>query len=415
MEVELPDEWTLTELRDIGTFHKGRGGAKRDDKPEGVPVVRYGELYTHHHNVIRNFHSFVPKERAEDYTPLRRGDLLFAGAGETAEEIGKSAVFLGPEPAHGSGDMIIFRPDGRVDPLFLGYASNGRIANAFKRSVGQGSSILHIYARDLEALKLPLPPVPEQQKIAAILTSVDDAIAATRKAIEQTKRVKKGLLQVLLTHGIGHTRFKQTEIGEVPDNWQLMALSDVCVKIGVGIASSATHAYAPNGVPLIRNQNIADGRLLLDDLLHVEKTYADQHQSKMLRAGDVVTMRTGEPGRSAVIPQSLDGSQSFTTLIFRPGPKLTGPYLSEFLNSPKGRAQIRAFQAGGAQPNLNVRVARQIKLPLPPREEQETIIERLATVDSAVDCARGGRAQLETLKGGLMQDLLTGRVRVNVD
>jgi type I restriction enzyme, S subunit len=72
-----------------------------------------------------------------------------------------------------------------------------------------------------------VPPLPEQQKIAAILSSVDDAIAATRKAIEQTKRVKQGLLQTLLTRGIGHTRFKKTEIGEIPEEWAVVAFKEL--------------------------------------------------------------------------------------------------------------------------------------------------------------------------------------------
>ena len=199
MPSEAPSGWTVEPLTNLGRFLKGRGGSKKDEEPRGVPVVRYGELYTRHNDVIRGFHSFVSPVRASAYTPLHVGDVLFAGSGETQAEIGKSAVFLGPEPAHASGDVLILRPGHRVDPLFLGYATNGPDAVMQKSRTGQGSSVIHIYTHNLEKLTLPVPPLPEQKKIAAILSSVDEAIQATQGVIDQTRRVKDGLLQDLLT------------------------------------------------------------------------------------------------------------------------------------------------------------------------------------------------------------------------
>jgi hypothetical protein len=122
---------------------------------------------------------------------------------------------------------LILRPSDEVDPLFLGYASNGPEVAAQKSQLGQGSSVMHLYAHNLEQVVLLLPPLPEQKKIAAILSSVDDAIAATRKVIEQTEQVKKGLLQTLMTRGIGHTRFKKTEIGEIPEGWEVVPLEEL--------------------------------------------------------------------------------------------------------------------------------------------------------------------------------------------
>ncbi|MDZ7778956.1 MAG: restriction endonuclease subunit S [Gemmatimonadota bacterium] len=104
-------------------------------------------------------------------------------------------------------------------PCDLGSHRTGRASHG-----GQSISRLE----DLMGERLLLPPLPEQRKIAAILSSVDDAIAATRKVIEQTERVKQGLLQTLMTRGIGHTRFKQTEIGEIPEEWEVVTLEDVC-------------------------------------------------------------------------------------------------------------------------------------------------------------------------------------------
>lgn len=412
MEFEIPDDWSKEALGDLGRFHKGRGGPKRDDQPEGVPVIRYGELYTRHHDVVRRFHSFVSQERAEDYTPLKAGDLLFAGAGETAEEIGKSAVFLGPEPAHGSGDMIIFRPGEQVDPLFLGYASNGRAANAHKVSVGQGSSILHIYGRDLKEFELPLPPLPEQKKIAAILSRVDDAIAATRGVVEQTKRVKKGLLRTLMTRGIGHTRFRKTEIGEIPEEWEVRPLSDVAsVDRGKFTARPRNDPkYYGGDVPFVQTGDVTDSDVVLSS--HTQTlNEAGLAVSRLFPPSTIlitIAANIGEVAQASypvAFPDSVVGIQA--------GKRVDGRWLLYFLETR--REHLNQVATQNAQKNINLKILRPLPTPLPDLTEQRRIASRLDAVSESIWESEKAQWAHEKLKRGLMQDLLTGRVRVQPD
>ncbi|MGO7611557.1 restriction endonuclease subunit S [Rhizobium ruizarguesonis] len=255
-----------------------------------------------------------------------------------------------------------------------------------------------------------VPPLHEQHGIAEILSSVDDAIAAAGAVVEQTRKVKQGVLERLLTKGIGHTRFKQTDIGEIPEGWEVVDLIDVSEAVTVGIASSATHAYRSSGIPMLRNQNIKAGVLDLSDLLFVSHEYDVENASKRVKAGDVVSMRTGYPGRSAVVPPDLDGCQTFTTLVTKPKRSLlNSDFLCAWINSDGGMKQVRRLQAGGAQQNLNAGVLKKLLVPLPPMPEQKQIA---LSAQALLFDEEQEISALNELKSALMSDLLTGRKRV---
>lgn len=152
----------------------------------------------------------------------------------------------------------------------------------------------------------------------------------------------------------------------------------------VGIASAATHAYADSGVPMFRNQNIKPGRIDDRDVLYISSDFERLHRNKRLRAGDVVVVRTGYPGVSAVIPKKFDGAQCFTSLIVRPDiEKLDANFLCHFMNSSMGRRLSSAAEAGGAQKNLNAGALETMILPVPPLADQHRIAQILSTWDEA--------------------------------
>ncbi|MCP3963944.1 MAG: hypothetical protein GY719_39420 [bacterium] len=422
MPSEVPNGWSWERLSYLGNFHKGRGGSKKDERETGFPVVRYGELYTQHHDVIRSFHSYISPERAEDYTPLRQGDVLFAGSGETLDEIGKSATFLGPEPAHASGDIIIFRPGVRVDPLFLGYASNGVNAVEQKKRMGQGSSVMHIYTHNLEKLEVPVPPLPEQKKIAAILSSVDEAIQAKRAVIEQTRRVKEGLLQDLLTKGIGHTRFKQTEIGEIPEGWKLSGLGSYLPKGSVqnGLYKPASD-YGDGGLPIIRIDSFQHGgRVDLSRLrrVNVDSVEADRF---LVKDDDILLNRVNSLSHLAksAIVEGIAQATVFESNMMRVRLEtdlgLRPAFLIAVLSLPYAwnHFQLNAKKAV-AQASVNQGDLRALPVPVPPPDEQSAIAARLLAVDEKVRAGERSIEQLQQVKAGLLQDLLTGKVRVTV-
>ncbi|MBY3333930.1 hypothetical protein HFN98_25390 [Rhizobium laguerreae] len=180
--------------------------------------------------------------------------------------------------------------------------------------------------------------------------------------------------------------------------------------VTVGIASSATHAYRSSGIPMLRNQNIKAGVLDLSDLLFVSPEYDAENASKRVKAGDVVSMRTGYPGRSAVVPPELDGCQTFTTLVTKPKRSLlNSDFLCAWINSDGGMKQVRRLQAGGAQQNLNAGVLKKLLVPVPPLPEQKQIA---LSAQALLFDEEQEISALNELKFALMSDLLTGRKRV---
>jgi len=207
--------------------------------------------------------------------------------------------------------------------------------------------------------------------------------------------------------------YKQTEVGIIPEDWELKPLAAIADKIMVGIASAATHAYRTIGVPMFRNQNIKAGMLDDSDLLFVEPEYEVVFKNKRLRGGDLLTMRTGYPGVTAIVPPRYDSAQSFTTLITRPRQQdAESAYLCHFINSECGQRFFTQSQIGGAQKNVNVGTLRTMPIPLPKPPEQRAIAEALSDVDGLLGGLDRLIAKKRDLKQAAMQQLLTGQTRL---
>lgn len=195
-------EWVVKQLGEIGQFLKGRG-VKKDEAQSGtLPCIRYGEIYTHHNDYIKSFNSWISPKVAATATRLKQGDLLFAGSGETKEEIGKCVAFIDDCEAYAGGDTVILRAAG-INPMFMGYYCNTAPIAAQKASKGQGDAVVHISAAALSSIVLALPSLSEQTAIAAILSDMDAELAALEDRREKTRAVKQAMMQELLT---GKTR-----------------------------------------------------------------------------------------------------------------------------------------------------------------------------------------------------------------
>lgn len=191
-------EWQVKRLGDLGSFFKGRGISRNQAQSGEIPCVRYGEIYTVHHDVIRSFASRISREVAETATLLRYGDLLFAGSGETKEEIGKCVAMGTNTEAYAGGDIVILRP--KVgDPFFLGYLMNTSSVVRQKANFGQGDAVVHISARALANIEVALPDPTEQTAIAEILSDMDADLAALDSRLAKARSVKQGMMQQLLT------------------------------------------------------------------------------------------------------------------------------------------------------------------------------------------------------------------------
>ena len=224
---DVPVHWDVAPLRSIGRFSKGSGGTKVDDVAEGVPCIRYGDLYTQKDIFLLASRSFITPERAVDYTPLLYGDVLFAGSGETLDEIGKSAVCLIEGSVHCGGDVLILRPTREVNPRFLGYASNIPQAMRQKACMGRGVTIMHIYTGSLKYLRLAIPPLIEQAAIVRYLDYMDRRIRrfihAKQEMIRLLGEQKQAVVHSLVMRGIDmnvRLRLSGTPwLGDIPEHW----------------------------------------------------------------------------------------------------------------------------------------------------------------------------------------------------
>ncbi len=195
-------KWKVKRLGKLGGFLKGSGVTRDESASGSLACVRYGELYTRHNDCIKSFYSWISREVAATATRLEQGDILFAGSGETKDEIGKCAAFVDDIEAYAGGDIVILRSK-KADPLFLGYYLNTGPINRQKASKGQGDAVVHISAAALADIQCALPCIPEQTAIATILSDMDAEIAALEARLSKARQIKQGMMQELLT---GRTR-----------------------------------------------------------------------------------------------------------------------------------------------------------------------------------------------------------------
>jgi len=412
----IPATWTVKSLSDVTTECKNRNNSKIDDK------LLCGVLKNHGLVPMRERVKGISTDRCKvvvpnafAYNPMR------LNIGSIARNENQHAVMVSP-------DYVVFA----VDPLQLlpNYLDQVRRSGLWERYVGasgDGSVRIRIYYEHLARLEFPIPPIPEQQKITAILTNLDDKLNIIGRQIKATHILKRGMMQTLFSRGVGtldvttghwmpHTEFKDSELGEIPAGWEVKALELIADSITVGIATSTTEHYVEQGVPLIRNQNIKEDFLDMSDLLQVSEEFDSKNKSKRVKEGDILTVRTGYPGVSCVVPDGHGYLQTFTTLITRPNKKLISPhFVSRYFNSPKGKELMLHQAAGGAQKNINAGNLKKLLVPVPSLVEQQKIAKILAAVDAKIRSLESKNRYYQTLKRGLIQKLLTGEWRVSLN
>ena len=279
-----------------------------------------------------------------------------------------------------------------------------------------GTGIPHVQRDVVEGIPIPMIPISEQRKIAAILTSVDDAIHATQSIIDQIEVVKHGLMQRLLMTGIGHTSFKETEIGEIPTRWDLVELSQITTKVTDGTHQSPK--FINEGVPFMLVSNISSGRINWDTDKYIsEETYNVLTKYVKPEKGDILYSAVGATYGVAVVID-CDKRFSFQRHIAHIKPirkRIDSQFLMCVLNSPIGKNQADRAAVGNAQQTVTLGSLSKFVIPLPSLAEQRDISNILASMDKSIEKNVRYRNGLSVLKKGLMQVLLMGKVRVNVD
>lgn len=375
-------------------FSKGKGISNSEKKETGIPCITYGEIYTKHNFIIKEFQSFIDTETAKISQRIKKNVILFAGSGETLNEIGKCVAYTKNLEAYAGGDIVIFSPNG-VDCIYLVYSLNSDLITKHRRKLGQGHSVVHIYSSGLKTLHVPFPPLPEQKKITVILSTWNEAIEQTRKLIDAKKRRKKALMQQLLT---GKKR-----LPELKESWREFRLRDLFIE---------RREVNCDYLPLLAITGTR-GVIPATEIERKDSSSADKSRYKRIAPGDIGynTMRMWQ-GVSAV--SSLEGIVSPAYTICIPNKTVDVSFMGYFFKFSPIVNLFRRFSQGLVNDTLNLKFNNfaQIKVKIPCPDEQQAISKVLRIADDEIKKLENKLDALEKQKRGLMQKLLTGEVRV---
>jgi type I restriction enzyme S subunit len=311
-----------------------------------------------------------------------------------------------PDRATINSTMMLLRVNNDVlAPEFLFYFLQGLHFRRFLKQKISGTSIPHLFQRDMKELDVLLPSVLEQRGVVGVLGVVDLAVAKTGEVIAKTERLKKGLMQELLTKGIGHKE------------WNVVQLEDLISDVKNGFASGKRDE---KGIVQVRMNNITtDGRLVLDSYLKVPTP--ENIDVWLLRPNDFLFNNTNSidlVGKSAIFKGAsfpCTFSNHFTRIRFKENLVLPEWILYHFITHwQKGYFKSVAIRHVG-QAAVHTEYLLRLKISLPPLDEQKKIVEILSTTNRKLELERNEKTKLEKIKRVLMDLLLTGKVRVKGD
>jgi len=368
-------------------------------------------------------------EVKKSFTRFKEGDVLFAKITPCMENgKGAWATNLVNDYGFGSTEFHVLRATKNADPGFIYHLSQmpalrSKAEAFFYGSAGQQ----RVNAEFFHRYPVVLLPLKEQRRIAEILTTVDRWIEKTEALIAKYQAIKQGMMADLFTRGIDENgqlrlspeddpdRYNTFTFGCLPNEWFVSKAAEVCQKISVGIVIQPAELYAEKGIPALRSANVRSYGIESANLVRISHQSNQEHSKSILKAGDIVIVRSGYPGTSASVPAEFDGCNCIDLLISRPKDYISSEFLAEWINSPFGKEQVLRRQGGLAQQHFNVAELRNLWVAVPPYAEQDRIMHQLRSLDESIRLEQLERNKIQLIKYGLMQDLLTGKVRVGTE
>lgn len=361
---------------------------------------------------------FIETNKKIDSYILKSGDVIFNNTNSEVL-VGKTAYWTRKDIAVLSNHMTILRVNDPtiLDAEFLAYFLLfnwyiGYFNSICQRHVNQAS----VSKDRLGAIELPSINLSEQKKIAKILSTVQRAIAAQERIIQTTTELKKALMHKLFTEGLRNEPQKHTEIGPVPQSWEVVEL-ETTGDVVYGIQAAVANNLADVGTPILTNKNITlDGGFDLEKLNYFElKT--KRHTTTILQKGDILfNWRSGSKyhvGKTAYF--DLDGVWVHSSFILRirPAQKINGRYLFYYFNYLREAEFFVKLQTYAINAKFNASAVNALPTAVPSRAEQDEIATFLDSVQKKIDNADQKHAALQDLFRTLLHELMTGKTRAN--
>ncbi|MGJ7492686.1 restriction endonuclease subunit S [Variovorax sp. ZT4R33] len=356
----------------------------------------------------------VVKPQAFAYNPMR------VNIGSIARNSTSRAVMVSP-------DYVVFQTNqDRLLPEYLDHLRRSHLWHSFVSAAGDGSVRVRIYYDHLSQLRFSLPPPAEQQRIAAILATVNDKLDVIARQIEATHTLKQGLMRTLFNAGVGtqdaegrwapHAEFKESELGRIPSAWEVAAVGEVCdVRGGKRLPKGESLVAENTGYPYIRVSDMHMGGVDTSNILFVPAHLQPSIARYTISKDDIFISVAGTLGIVGVIPDELDGANLTENADKLTDIKVNRDYLFHCLCSEPIQQAIAREATSNAQPKLALSKIREFRFPLPPPAEQHRIAAVLAVVDDKRRVLLSKQRHYQSLTRGLMQKLLTGVWRVKVD
>jgi type I restriction enzyme S subunit len=404
----IPEDWKVKTLGQLGSFSKGRGIKKDESKSGNIPCIRYGELYTIHNDYIKSYNSFISEDIAETSKRLKKGDILFAGSGETKEEIGKCATFIDNFKAYVGGDVVVLSPK-NGDSIYLGYLLNAPFVNKQKASKGQGDAIVHISSSSLSDIVIPIPALLEQTAIARALTDTDKLIGSLERLIEKKRKIKQGAMQDLLT---GRKR-----LPGFSGQWEEVSVGEIGKTYG-GLTGKTKDDFESGDSLYITFLNVMNNTVInMNDFesVHINGT----EKQNLVQKGDLFFNTSSETpeevGMCSVLLKNVVGvflnSFCFGFRIHNES-LFDALYLSYYFRSVEGRNLFYSLAQGATRYNLSKNAFRNLGIQYPLIREQKAIAKLLSDMDTEIEALEQRLEKCKSIKQGMMQELLTGRIRL---
>ncbi|MBL1179073.1 restriction endonuclease subunit S [Pantanalinema sp. GBBB05] len=357
---------------------------------------------------------------------LMRGDVLL-NEGQSLELVGRCAMYQDeyPEPCAMQNQLLRFRARVDVSAAFASHLFRYcQQTGIFARIALQTTSVAHLGSKRFERLLLPWPKSEaEQRSIAQALSDVDRLIAALERAIAKKQAIKTATMQQLLTGkkrlpGFGEGKgYKETEVGIIPDDWILKPLEKVSAFITKG-STPTTYGFSwtQDGILFLRSECVSENGLDLSQSMFIsEKAHSALSRSE-LRSGDLLITITGNVGRVVYLDEDF-GVGNMNQHIARVRINDNGvcsKFVYYYLNQTIVRRAFNAITTGQAYPQISLKQVRDAFVPMPLLEEQRAIATVLSDMDAEIAALESRLTKTQSIKQGMMQQLLTGKVRLKL-
>jgi type I restriction enzyme S subunit len=397
----------------------GYGFKSNEFSKTGVPVIKIGDLQNGKvdltNDTSRISEDYLTNERTKKFI-LGEDDILIALTGATTGKVAVLRGFKEPMLLNQRVGKIVLKDD-QIDQQFVQYIIQTKYYQKRIQDNILQSAQGNVSPGNLEEIKIPLPPLPEQKKIAHVLSKIQQAIETQEQIIKTTRELKKALMQKLFTEGLNGEPQKQTEIGPIPESWEVVKLGSYA-KILNGYAFKSED-YVKKGVPLVRISNVSFGHLISKDDKYLPTSYINRYSEYSLKEGDLILSLT-RPVTSGGMKYCFIEKKHLPALLNqRVGrfkivdESLSKNYLYHLVFSKYFIGELeKLFGSSSQQPNVSPTQLVSFKVPFPKPQEQIDIAKTLDAINFKIQFAEQSISIMKSLFTSSLNQLMTGLIRV---